>query len=82
MKQASSREAERLDCSLHSRLSVGVSVGWSVPIGLECRDRGGRPEIKRSLFMVAMAARTHNPTLKAVYDRLRANGSPSSPSPR
>jgi transposase len=38
------------------------------------RTRGGRPEVKRALFMAAMAARNHNPTLKAVYQRLVANG--------
>ena len=38
------------------------------------RIRGGRPEVKRALFMAAMAARTHNPTLSAVYNRLLANG--------
>jgi transposase len=46
------------------------------------RTRGGRPEIcpkgtqsdKRALFMAAMAARNHNPALKAVYDRLVQNG--------
>lgn len=38
------------------------------------RTRGGRPEIKRALFMAAMAARNHNTDLKAVYQRLVANG--------
>ena len=38
------------------------------------RVRGGRPEIKRALFMAAMAARNHNPDLKTVYDRLITNG--------
>ena len=38
------------------------------------RTRGGRPEVKRALFMAAMAARNHNPTLKAVYQRLVNNG--------
>ena len=38
------------------------------------RVRGGRPEVKRALFMAAMAARNHNPTLKVVYDRLVHNG--------
>jgi transposase len=36
--------------------------------------RGGRPEVKRSLFMAALSARKHNPTLKAFYERLVANG--------
>lgn len=35
------------------------------------RTRGGRPEVKRALFM---AARNHNPILKTVYDRLVQNG--------
>jgi transposase len=34
------------------------------------RTRGGRPEIKRVLFMAALSARKHNPTLKAFYERL------------
>ena len=38
------------------------------------RVRGGRPEVKRALFMAAMAARNHNPTLKPVYERLVRNG--------
>lgn len=38
------------------------------------RTRGGRPEIKRALFMAAMAARNHNTDLKTVYQRLIANG--------
>jgi transposase len=39
------------------------------------RTRGGRPEIKQILFMMAaMAARNHNPELKAFYTRLVKNG--------
>ena len=38
------------------------------------RTRGGRPEVKRALFMAAMAARNHNLALKAVYERLIHNG--------
>ena len=38
------------------------------------RTRGGRPEVKRALFMAAMAARNHNPALTAVYQRLVHNG--------
>ena len=34
------------------------------------RTRGGRPEVKRVLFMAALSARKHNPNLKAFYDRL------------
>jgi transposase len=34
------------------------------------KTRGGRPEIKRLLFMAALSARKHNPTLKAFYERL------------
>lgn len=37
---------------------------------------GGRPQIRRALFMAATVARTHNPVLKEFYDRLRANGKP------
>jgi len=36
--------------------------------------RGGRPEVKRSLFMAALSARKHNPTLSAFYQRLIAIG--------
>ena len=38
------------------------------------RTRGGRPEVKRALFMAAMAAAKHNPALRAFYERLLANG--------
>lgn len=38
------------------------------------RTRGGRPEVKRLLFMAALAAARHNPDLKSSYQRLRANG--------
>ena len=34
------------------------------------RTRGGRPEVKRILFMAALSARKHNPNLKAFYERL------------
>lgn len=34
------------------------------------RTRGGRPEIKRVLFMAALAARKHNPHLRAFFERL------------
>src|SRR5271166_2776062 len=34
------------------------------------RTRGGRPEVKRVLFMAALSARKHNPNLKAFYQRL------------
>lgn len=43
-------------------------------INLYRRTRGGRPEIKQILFMAALAAARHNPTLNAFYKRLRANG--------
>ncbi len=36
--------------------------------------RGGRPEIKRVLFMAALSAAKHNQTLRTFYKRLRANG--------
>lgn len=38
------------------------------------RVRGGRAEVKRSLFMAALTARKHNPALKAFYERLVAAG--------
>lgn len=38
------------------------------------RTKGGRPEIKRILFMAALSAVRHNPTLKAFYHRLISNG--------
>jgi transposase len=38
------------------------------------RTRGGRPLVKQSLFMAALAAIRHNPTLSSFYKRLRANG--------
>jgi len=36
--------------------------------------RGGRRSVRNALYMAAMAAKRHNPDLKAVYDRLIANG--------
>jgi transposase len=38
------------------------------------RTKGGRPEVKRSLFMAAMSAIKHNKILKAFYQRLKDNG--------
>lgn len=38
------------------------------------RTRGGRPAVKRVLFMAALAAARHNPQLRAFYQRLIANG--------
>ena len=38
------------------------------------RTRGGRPEVKRTLFMAAMAASRHNPILRDAYRRLRDAG--------
>ena len=37
---------------------------------------GGRPQVRRALFMPATVARTHNPILKEVYVRMRAKGKP------
>lgn len=36
--------------------------------------RGGRQDIKNTLFMAALAARQHNPQLRAFYERLVSNG--------
>jgi transposase len=38
------------------------------------RTRGGRPDVKQTLFMAALAAARHNPTLRAFYKRLCDNG--------
>jgi transposase len=38
------------------------------------KTRGGRPEVKRALFMAALVAARHNPQLKTFYDRLCTNG--------
>jgi transposase len=38
------------------------------------RTRGGRPEVKQALFMAALAATRHNPTLRNFYQRLKNNG--------
>ena len=38
------------------------------------RLQGGRPEVKRVLFMAALSARTHNPPLRDFYNRLISNG--------
>jgi len=39
--------------------------------------RGGRSEVRRVLYMAAICAKTHNPTLKKFYDRLIAAGKPT-----
>jgi len=38
------------------------------------RVRGGRPEVKRSLFMAALVASRHNPHLRAFHQRLMEQG--------
>ena len=38
------------------------------------RTRGGRPEVKHTLFMAALAAAKHNPALRTFYQRLKNNG--------
>ena len=38
------------------------------------RTRGGRPELKRALFLPAQTAARHNPALKDAYQRLRSAG--------
>lgn len=38
------------------------------------RTKGGRPEVKRVLFMAAMVAAKFNPTLRPFYERLIAGG--------
>jgi len=38
------------------------------------RTKGGRPEVKRALFMAALSAAKHNDTLRPFYERLIANG--------
>lgn len=38
------------------------------------RTRGGRPDVKRALFMAALSACKHNKQLKPFYDRLLAAG--------
>jgi transposase len=50
----------------HPRQS-GIADGYR-------RIRGGRPTVKKALFMAALAAARHNPTLRAFYQRLIANG--------
>lgn len=41
------------------------------------RIRGGRPTVRRVLYMAAVSAIRHNPSLKAFYDRLRRRGKPA-----
>jgi transposase len=38
------------------------------------RTRGGRPEVRAALFMAALSAARHDPTLSAFYKRLIASG--------
>jgi len=37
---------------------------------------GGRPDVRRVLFMAALVASRHNPVIKAFYQRLLAAGKP------
>ena len=50
----------------HPRQS-GASEGYR-------KVRGGRPDVKRVLFMAALSASRNNPALRAFYDRLVENG--------
>lgn len=38
------------------------------------QTRGGRKTVRNALFMATLSAKTHNPQLKAFYDRLIKNG--------
>ena len=38
------------------------------------RTKGGRPEVKRALFMAALSAAKHDPKMKLFFQRLVANG--------
>jgi transposase len=38
---------------------------------------GGRASVRRALYMSALVASRHNPTIRAFYDRLRAAGKPA-----
>jgi transposase len=38
---------------------------------------GGRIEVRCALYMAALVGMRHNPLIKALYDRLRANGKPA-----
>jgi transposase len=38
---------------------------------------GGRVEVRCALYMAALAGMRHNPVIKALYERLRANGKPA-----
>ena len=38
--------------------------------------RGGRAEVRCVLYMATLSARTHNPPIKAMYDRLTKTGKP------
>lgn len=63
------------------RPARGDRAGWPGPhpnqSGTTERYRrtwGGRPEIKRALFLPAQTAARHNPVLKQAYERLRTAG--------
>ena len=38
--------------------------------------RGGRVEVRNVIYMATLSARTHNPTIKAMFERLTAAGKP------
>jgi transposase len=43
----------------------------------QARIGGGRGDLRRALYLPALSAARFNPDMKAVYDRLRANGKPA-----
>lgn len=43
----------------------------------QARIGGGRGDLRRAIYLPALAAARFNPDLKAVYDRLRARGKPA-----
>ena len=40
------------------------------------RIRGGRPEVRRALYMSALVAAQYNPLIRAFYQRLKEAGKP------
>lgn len=49
----------------------------SGPMRGQRRIQGGRPRVRRVLYMAALSSLSHNPILKAFYQRLRDAGKPA-----
>jgi transposase len=61
-------------CEAAALAGVAPYVNQSGNYKGQRRVRGGRPAVRRVLYMAAVAARTHNPILRSYYEALVARG--------